>query len=91
MRPAAGAHNIATGVYYPTPIHRLAPYADTAPRHGWDLPHTEAAAGQVLALPVHPGLTTDDLHRIANAADAAVPAHEHGRPAAPAARTGAHR
>ena len=68
------AHGITTGVYYPTPIHRLAPYRGAAGARAWVLPHTQAAAGQVLALPVHPGLSPDDLLRIARAASAAVPA-----------------
>ena len=41
-----------TGVYYPTPIHRLPAYALEL-----DLPVTERAAAEVLSLPVHPALS----------------------------------
>ena len=46
---------IPTAVYYPIPMHLQAPYADypTAPT---GLPVSEAAAGKVLALPMHPYL-----------------------------------
>jgi dTDP-4-amino-4,6-dideoxygalactose transaminase len=53
---------IGAAVYYPTPVHRLPAY-----RTPTDLPDTEAAAGQVLSLPVHPALTDTDLDRIAQA------------------------
>ena len=52
-------------VYYPKPVH-LFPYYQK--RFGsFDLPKTETAARQVFSLPVHPGLSDNDLQRIANA------------------------
>ena len=46
---------IPTAVYYPVPMHLQAPYADyPVPPSG--LPVSEAAAGRVLALPMHPYL-----------------------------------
>ncbi len=52
---------IPTAVYYPVPMHLQAPYADY-PRAPDGLPVSEAAAGRVLALPMHPYLdeTTQD-------------------------------
>ena len=51
---AAGA-GVESGVFYPVPTHRLPAYdLDLA------LPETERAAGEVLSLPVHPGLTDDE-------------------------------
>ncbi len=50
---------VGSGVYYPTPIHRL-PSFDLE----LDLPETAKAAGEVLSLPVHPALTTADLETI---------------------------
>jgi perosamine synthetase len=50
---------VATGVYYPTPVHRLPSFGRTD-----DLPETERAAATVLSLPVHPSLTDSDLDRI---------------------------
>ena len=46
---------IPTAVYYPVPMHLQAPYADD-PRAPAGLPVSEAAAGKVLALPMHPYL-----------------------------------
>jgi dTDP-4-amino-4,6-dideoxygalactose transaminase len=69
---------IGSAVYYPTPIHLLAPYRPgyesplggvdrAAANRDWDLPETMRAAAEVLSLPVHPGLTEDDLGRIVDA------------------------
>ena len=55
-------YQIGTGVYYPIPSHRLLPFRSTE-----DLPNTETAALEVLSLPVHPSLSTDDLERIVTA------------------------
>lgn len=55
-------HQVGSGVYYPTPTHRLPSFGVDV-----DLPETERAAGQVLSLPVHPSLTQDDLHRVVDA------------------------
>lgn len=53
---------VGSGVYYPTPIHRL-------PSFGLDLdlPVTELAAAQVLSLPVYPSLTDAELEHIVTA------------------------
>lgn len=58
-RTLAEEHGIGTGVYYPTPIHRLRVYDQDL-----DLPVTEAACREVLSLPVHPALTTADVDRV---------------------------
>lgn len=52
-------HGVGTGVYYPTPVHRL-------PSFGLDLElaETERAANEVLALPVYPTLTKRQLDRV---------------------------
>lgn len=56
---------VGYGVYYPTPVHRL-------PSFGLDLdlPATEAAAAEVLSLPVRPDLTDDEIDTIVTAANA---------------------
>jgi perosamine synthetase len=59
---ALAKKEVGSGVYYPTPIHRL-PSFDLL----LDLPETELAARQVISLPVHPALSTDDLKQIAEA------------------------
>jgi dTDP-4-amino-4,6-dideoxygalactose transaminase len=58
-------YNIGSGMFYPVPNHRLAPFmADV------DLPETERAARECLSLPVHPSLSQDDLDRIVSAVNA---------------------
>ena len=54
---------VGTAVHYPIPVHRQPLYRDL----GFDsvsMPNAEAAASQVLSLPVHPQLTSTDLDRI---------------------------
>jgi dTDP-4-amino-4,6-dideoxygalactose transaminase len=50
---------VRTGVYYPTPIHRLPAYALDL-----DLPATDRAAAEVLSLPVHPALSPEQLGHV---------------------------
>jgi len=52
-------YGIGSGVFYSTPIHRLAPY-----RQKVNLPYTMSAAAECLSLPVHPSLSEGDLDRI---------------------------
>lgn len=58
-------YNIGTGVYYPIPNHRLKSLERYAV--GLELPETERAAREVVSLPVHPSLSSDDLDRIISA------------------------
>ncbi len=62
-------YNVGSGMFYPVPNHRLAPFV----RDGGvqvDLPETEKAAAECLSLPVHPSLSQDDLERIVAAVNA---------------------
>ncbi|MHC2999655.1 DegT/DnrJ/EryC1/StrS family aminotransferase [Microbacterium sp. HJ5] len=68
VRALKDEHGVGSGVYYPIPNHRLPSLAHFAP--GLDLPTTEAAAREVVSLPVHPSLTEDDLTRIVEAVNA---------------------
>lgn len=56
---------IGTLIYYPVPIHRQ-PYLEAyvPGAAGLDLPVTNRLAGEVLAIPVHPLLSDDDLATI---------------------------
>ena len=53
---------VGSGVYYPTPIHRLQSFNLTL-----DLPQTELLAKECVSLPVHPSLTQDELKTIVSA------------------------
>src|SRR5690625_421682 len=55
-------HGVGTGVYYPTPSHRLSSLEHFTPRV--DMSQTERAAGEVISLPVHPSLSRADLERV---------------------------
>jgi dTDP-4-amino-4,6-dideoxygalactose transaminase len=56
---------IATGVHYPTPIHRMPPYQDFATG---PLPVAEQAAAEVLSLPMFPHMSDDQVERVCDAA-----------------------
>ena len=58
---------VQSGVYYPTPIHRLPAY-----NQDLDLPETAKAAAEVLSLPVHPALSPAQLERVVTALTQAV-------------------
>ena len=53
--------DIVCGVLYPMPIHRQPAYHDAT----LSLPQTEQACAEVLSLPLHPGLSNDDVARVA--------------------------
>ena len=55
-------HRVGSGMFYPVPNHRLAPFDVDI-----DLPHTARAAAECLSLPVHPALGPGDLERIVTA------------------------
>ncbi len=59
---ALAERGVGSGVYYPTPIHRLPSFGQEL-----DLPVTEVAAQQVLSLPVYPSLTQAELETIVDA------------------------
>jgi dTDP-4-amino-4,6-dideoxygalactose transaminase len=62
VREALQARGIETGIHYPTPCHRMVPYA----RFGDAvLPVSEAAAERILSLPLHPHMTTDQVDSVA--------------------------
>jgi len=60
------SEGIPTAVYYPAPMHSQPPYAHFGRGPG-GLPVTDAAAGRVLALPMHPYLAPADQDRIIGA------------------------
>lgn len=62
---ALAAAGIETAVHYPRPLHRQPLFADA---HGTTvLPSSESLSETIFSLPVHPGLTAQQLARIAEA------------------------
>ena len=58
---------VETGVYYPRAVYDYDCYRSHPGVRIETMPEAEAAAGEVLSLPVHPGLSDRDLHRIVDA------------------------
>ncbi|ASN51479.1 DegT/DnrJ/EryC1/StrS aminotransferase family protein [Sinomonas sp. R1AF57] len=71
VQAALGAAGIATGVHYPTPVH-LTPAFRFLGYGAGTFPVAEAAASQILSLPMHPHLTAEQVERVAGAVRAAV-------------------
>ena len=57
-------HEVGSLIHYPTPIHQQPAYA--ARRQGRTFPASEQAAAEILSLPMHPNLTAQDIHTVAN-------------------------
>jgi dTDP-4-amino-4,6-dideoxygalactose transaminase len=70
IRQALSAAGVASGVYYPEPLHRQAPLAGRGAAAC--LPATEQAAREVLSLPMSPLLSDADIERVAQIVRSAV-------------------
>jgi len=55
---------VATGVYYPLPLHLQPPYLSL---QSAACPVAEAAARDMVSVPVHPGLSDEDCMSVAAA------------------------
>jgi dTDP-4-amino-4,6-dideoxygalactose transaminase len=69
-RDALAAHlsdrGIETGIHYPRPLHLLPVFAHLGYKAG-DFPEAEALARETLSLPMYPGITEDEIGRVADA------------------------
>jgi dTDP-4-amino-4,6-dideoxygalactose transaminase len=66
LRQFLSDREIGTGVYYPLPLHLQPCFSNLGYRAG-DFPIAEAAAQEVLALPVYPELTRDQQDAVIDA------------------------
>jgi perosamine synthetase len=60
---------VGTGIHYPIPIYKQKLYQDMG--YGDNCLETEKSASEVLSLPVHPGLTIEELEKIVISLEAA--------------------
>jgi dTDP-4-amino-4,6-dideoxygalactose transaminase len=65
------AAGVGAGIHYPYPLHLLGAYADLGHRAG-AFPEAEAAAAEILTLPLFPGITEDQQARVVEELVAAV-------------------
>jgi dTDP-4-amino-4,6-dideoxygalactose transaminase len=64
LRAHLTASGIATGIHYPVPVHLQPACSDLGYRPG-DFPVSEAAANEILSLPMYPGLDEPAVQRVA--------------------------
>ncbi len=71
VQKALAEQDIASTVYYPTPIHLQPIYGSLGYRPG-DLPESERAASEALSLPMYPELSDLQIERVVDAIASAV-------------------
>ena len=65
LRRGLEAHGIQTGIHYPIPLHRQSAFAPHVQGCAFDdLWETDAAAAEILSLPMYPELSDRDVVRV---------------------------
>lgn len=67
VRAALEEAGVSTGVYYPVPVHRQPAYAG---HDGAPCPRAEAAAEDMVSIPVHPAVSDEEREIVARAVNA---------------------
>ncbi len=65
MQAGLRASGVPTAIYYPRPLHQQPAYRDA--HDGTALPVSEDLSRRILALPIHPDLTDEDVERVCDA------------------------
>ncbi len=68
---ALAREGIEARIHFPTPIHAMRGY-DFLPYSVGDFPESEAAAREIMSLPLYPGLSEDEVQRVATVLRAAL-------------------
>ncbi len=71
VREALTREGIETGLHYPVPVHQQPAYRHLGYGAG-AFPEAEAAAREVLSLPLHEHMSEDAVHRVADAVERAL-------------------
>lgn len=58
-----GERDVASGIHYPIPVHLQKAFAELGHGRG-DFPHAEAAADELVSLPMYPEIPTHHLDRV---------------------------
>jgi dTDP-4-amino-4,6-dideoxygalactose transaminase len=66
LQEALHREGIQTGIHYPVPVHMQPAYSDLGYARG-SFPRSEAAADQVLSIPLYPELNDDQINSVAQA------------------------
>ncbi len=64
LRTSLQIAGIGSGIHYPVPVHLQPAYRDRIPQGLGGLAVTEALAGEILSLPMHPFLKAQDVDRV---------------------------
>ena len=67
LRTALERAGIGSGIHYPVPVHLQPAYQGRVAMGSGDLSATEVLAREVLSLPMHPFLSSEDAHRVVEA------------------------